>query len=185
MSKNKIQEQIADFIYLKRRLMLFLAFVVALVVPISSTRVGNLMELTDRSVMKWVVALNNFFANQFRTFAELIDIGIERTILFFQEMVDFYYQLIQFKFDAVTDAGYLLTVLYFIIPILVLYSIAFFVMKKLNRAIFVSILTPKKLILVLLFIPFTDDFLWIGAIAAILLGCFWFLHNLRQEKSEN
>ncbi|MHA2096045.1 MAG: hypothetical protein ACW98F_15600, partial [Candidatus Hodarchaeales archaeon] len=185
MSKDKIQWQILDFIYLRRRLILLLAFIIALVLPISSSRLEDLTTLTDRSVMIWVVALNNFFANQLRTFSGLIDTGIEQTISFFQGLFDFYSQLFQFKLEVITEAGYLLTALYFILPVLIGYTFAYLVINNMNRSSLVSVLTPKKLILILLFVPVTDNYLWIGAIGAILLGCYWLLYNLRQEKSEN
>ncbi len=183
--KKSFQEQLLDYVYTKRRLVFSLAFIVALFLPISSTRLGNLRELTEQSVMKWVVALNTFYANLFSTFTVLINTGIERTILFFQNMVDFFSQLIQFDLGAISEAGYLLTALYFIIPVLFILSVVLFVLNYMNRSNLFKLLSPKKLIVLLLIIPLTDDFLWLGAIVAIFLSFYWYIDNLQQEKSEN
>ncbi|PWI46842.1 hypothetical protein CEE45_14730 [Candidatus Heimdallarchaeota archaeon B3_Heim] len=185
MDRNKIQASILDFIYIKRRLMLFLAFIAALVIPISSTRLDNLRQLTDQSVMKWVVALNSFYVNQFRTFTTLITTGVDSTIVFFQNMLDFYSQLIQFNLEIISEVGYFLTGLYIIIPLLIILFVIYFIVNYVNRSNFFKLFSPKKLIIILLFIPLTVDYLWIGTIVAIFLACYWYIDNLQQEKSEN
>ena len=184
-TEKSLQEKLMDYVYTKRLLVVFLAFIVALFLSISSTRLGNLRELTERSVMKWVVALNTFYANLFSTITLLINTGIERTILFFQNMFDFFIRLIQFDLEAISEAGYLLTALYFIIPVLLIFSVVLLISKYKNRSNLFTIPTPKKLIVILLFVPLTYDFLWLGAIVAIVLSCYWYINNLKQEKSEN
>ncbi|MHA2032845.1 MAG: hypothetical protein ACW99Q_26045, partial [Candidatus Kariarchaeaceae archaeon] len=182
---KSVQERILDFISIKRSLILFLAFIAALVLPISSTRLDNLSQLTDQSVMKWVAALNSLYNNQFSSFAALINMGIETTILFFQNMVDFFSQLFQFNLEVISETGYFLTALYFIIPIVIILSVVLFILNYMNKSNLFNFLSPKKFIIILLFIPLTNDYLWIGAIAATLLSCYWYIDNIQQEKSEN
>ncbi len=183
--KKSVQEKILDFISKKRSLILFLAFIAALFLPISSTRLDNLSQLTDQSVMKWVAALNSFYNNEFSSFTALISIGIETTILFFQNMIDFFSQLFQFNLEVISETGYFLTAIYFIIPIVIILSVVLFVLNYMNKSGLFNFLSPKKLIIILLFIPLTNDYLWIGVIVAILLSCYWYIDNLQQEKSEN
>jgi multiple sugar transport system permease protein len=185
VTKKSVQEKILDFISKKRSLILLLAFIVALFLPISSTRMGNLSQLIDLSVMKWVAAMNSLYSNEFSSFIALINMGIETTILFFQNMIDFFSQLFQFNLEVISETGYFLTALYFIIPIVIILSAVLFILNYMNKSSFLNFLSPKKLIITLLFIPLTNDFLWIGAIVAIILSCYWYIDNLQQEKSEN
>jgi multiple sugar transport system permease protein len=187
-NKNKIIEFLKSY----QKIIIFVAFLLSILIPLSSERRNDLVTLTERSIDQWVEALNTLYKNFLTIFIQTINEGIDRTINFFQNLVDFYVGLTQLDFTVITNSGFILTATYLLIPILIIYVFyrSFSIIRKRlsddgSNSTILGIFSPKNLIVLLLFIPFTDGVLWIGAGLAIIVLLYWYLENLQNKKSSN
>jgi len=173
------------------KLVLTISFILFLIIPINSTRLDNLWTLVDGSISRWVNAIRDTvigtaFANGILDYLTLLTgNGIERTIVFFQSSVDFYIKLATLDLSIIAQAGILLTCIYLLAPLLIIYII----WKKIsqNKPItdsFVNLLkiSPKGMLILLLIIPVPSEYTWIGAIFTFVFLLYWLFIAILEEK---
>ncbi|MFW9905106.1 MAG: carbohydrate ABC transporter permease [Candidatus Thorarchaeota archaeon] len=190
--KEKLLDRIVKLLEGERKLIYLVFFLTTLIIPLSSTKLSNLLTLTERSVNKWVDALNTFTSDLIANCFLLVNSSIERTAAFLQNMINFYSRIITFNFDIIRDVGYILIAIYILIPILFLFILIRFILAIRNQLSendsffnLFSSLSPKILIVILWLLPFPQEYLWPGAILAILLFLYWYIYDIREKKSVN
>ena len=190
--KQKPIDRIVKLLREEQKLVYILFFLIALFIPLSSTKIDNLITLTERSVNRWIGALNTFTSDVFVDCFLLVNSSIDRTVEFIQNVINFYIKIITLDFDIIRDTGYILTAIYILIPLLLLFIFIkiFMVLKNYlseGKSLFslFLVLTPRVLIIALLILPFPLDFLWPGAILAIFLFFYWFFFDVREQRITN
>ena len=131
MNQNPF-DRVVKFLKENTKLYYLISFLIALVIPLSSTKIDNLITLTERSVNRWVGALNTFTNDLVVDSLLLVNSGIDRTIEFIQNLFNFYIKIITFDFDIIREVGFILIAIYILIPILfifILIRLLFFINK--------------------------------------------------------
>jgi len=191
-NKKRTQDRILDFCYANQRVILVIIFLFALFAPIPPDRIENIGALAETSVNTWDGSLTSFYVNIQTSSINLINQSFVSNSLFFQEMIGFFIQLAQLNFNVINDSGYILIAIYVAIPIIILYSILAFIKrfqkiqnKENSEVNWSEYFSPKKLILLLMFIPFNRDISFVGTILAIFLLIYWYSQYIQEEQNNN
>ncbi len=173
--------RIINLLEANKKVILSLLFLISLVLTLSPSRRIDTYSLFESAINLWTNAIRTIGDTYLASFFELADIGITRFILFFQAMYDFYFQsLLGLDFDIFRQTGYILALIYFVTPLIILYS-CFKIFSYLSSGSIKSLLTPRRLAIALLVIPFSTDFTWLGAAILILILLFWLYSDIQEE----
>ncbi len=164
-----------------RKTILTSLFLITLGLTISPSSRDDSYKLLETSINNWTTALRTIGDAITTNLFQLANLGIERFILFLQEMYDFYFDnLLLLDFAVFRQTGYVLAGIYLVTPLIIIYLIvrAFFYIKSFSIR---SDLTPKLLAVILLLIPFPTDFTWLGAGLLIPILIYWLYTEIQEE----
>ncbi len=185
-SEKSAFDQIIFILDSNLKIFALIFFLIALILPLSAGSRDSLISLIEQSVTKWVEALRTFTNDIFSDCNQLVELGIERTITFTQDLANFYLEIfISFNFNIINQTGYILIGIYIMIPILIIIMFIMIIKEKMISNIYKRLTTPTSLVIVLLIIPFPSDFIWIGAIVGIVLFSYWYAARVKEEQEAN
>ncbi len=178
---QKSPSRLINFLESRRKSILSLIFLIALGLTISPSGWNDSYSLLEDSIKLWTNATriigDTIGTNSF----QLVNLGIERFILFFQGMYDFYFlSLLALDFTVFSQTGYILSLIYIATPFLLIFSILRG-LRYITSGSIKSDLTPKSLAIIFFLIPFPTNFTWLGALILILILLFWLYTNVKEE----
>ncbi|MHA1944506.1 MAG: carbohydrate ABC transporter permease [Candidatus Hodarchaeales archaeon] len=178
-----------NFLKTKQKLVLTILFLVFVFLPLPEAKRDQFSSLVDSSIARWLQAIIVFYGALKVDFTNMIEIGINQTTAFIDDLFSFFLKLISLDFTVFATTGYILSILYFIIPIGVLLIAISFIKRlidtkdsEVNFVLdFKYLLTIKNLAITLLLIPFALTESWIIGLIAIILLLVHFVQLTRER----
>lgn len=221
MSKNPSETQertinervirIYNFILSHQNRILILGFFIALMLPliaesiygyiflVPQTSTRTILEILDSSVNKWVDAFFRF-SNDLTTDNDLlgfslvlVESGVDRLHNFVGDMTFFYQQIFQTNFTVINQTGYILTGIFFVIPIGIGLCICWMCIKLIKQPsstrksiknVLLQLTAPRNLFILLLVFPFPQKTIWLAAIFVLFILIYYLIIKLNDWRKD-